>query len=129
MPSIEYKTRRIEHEFEELSDKNRGLHDVVVAASTFTGYEFGKPIVLTQIFRTQEEQDSLYKHIPESQRKKSPHQFWQAVDLRSWIYSEAEIERLLKFLNCFTTAGGQRKVAIYHEIPGNVKHFHVQFWR
>ena len=130
MPNIEYKTKRIEDEFSrELFDRNRALYDLVNAAAVYTGYEFSKPLILTSVFRTPEEQGALYSHLPENQRPHSPHQDWKAVDLRSWAYTDDEINRLLRFLNTFTVMGGQRQVALYHEIPGNVKHFHIQYWR
>lgn len=120
----------IEREFNtELFTRNKALYHLIEAAAIYTSYEFNKPVILTSVFRTEQEQAKLYEHLPIDQRPHSPHQDWKAVDIRSWVYSDDEIQRLLKFFNTFTLIEGQRKVALYHEIPGNVKHFHIQYWK
>lgn len=94
----------------------------------FVHFEFKEDLVVTSIFRTQAEHDALYALTPPDKRPKtSPHMYWNAFDIRSTVFSDAEKQRMLKFLNCFTYLTGQGKpVAILHSIAGNVEHFHVQ---
>lgn len=123
---IKFKTDRIKDEFEKaLFIKNPKLFKLLDTAAQFVELEFKKDIVLTEIYRSEEEYKALYAKagaVPKSM----PHAKWQSADLRSSIYTPREIERLLAFFNQFTFYGGQRKVAIYHAISGNVMHFHVQ---
>jgi hypothetical protein len=92
----------------------------------FTRLEFKKEVTITSILRTQEEHDALYAAVPaESKPPRSPHLYWSAVDIRSKDFTDAEIKRMLDFLNCFKNNNG-RPVAIYHAIPNNALHFHIQ---
>lgn len=125
---MQTKTNRIAEEFQTLDVKNKRLKQLIMLTDQFSKLEFGKEIVVTEIYRTVEEQKELYKHTPPDRRPKvSPHQLWHSVDLRSWIYTDREIERLLEFLNCFRYLEGQRKVAVYHKIRMGAAHFHVQY--
>jgi hypothetical protein len=126
--ALKFKTDRIEKEFKELeAEKNKALAALVNMLSTFVSLELNKDVVLTEIYRTKEEFDMLYSHTPAERRPKtSPHLFWRAVDIRSKIYTDAEIKRILSFLNTFRYVEG-RPVGIYHAIAGNVSHFHIQY--
>jgi len=86
--------------------------------------EFNKNLVITCLYRSPEENAALYKGAIEP--KWRPHTLWCGADLRSSIYTQDEIQKLLSFLNHFTVFSGQRKCASYHAIAGNVHHFHVQ---
>lgn len=122
---MKFKTPRLEKEFNTLIVNNFRLYRIVTAADLFSHAEFGKEVVLTEIFRNPEETALLYKDYPKPPDWR-PHENWMGVDLRSSIYTSREIERLLGFLNTFISFGGQRKTAVYHSISGNVAHFHVQ---
>lgn len=126
---MQFKTDRIAKEYEVLQQKNLKLWRLMSLADQFSKLELGgKEITLTHIYRTLEEQIELYKDTPEAQRPKtSPHQLYQAVDIRSSTYNQREIERLVNFFNQFTYQGGQRKVSMYHMIAGQALHFHVQY--
>lgn len=128
MKLITFKSDREDVEFKALQGHNPRLVRLIETLAEFTSLEFKKGLVITSVFRTQDEHDQLYKHTaPEKKPKTSPHMVWQAVDLRSWVYSDREIERMLAFLNTFSYQGGQRKVAIYHTVAGNAAHFHIQY--
>jgi len=125
---LKFKTKRVDDEFVLLHGENRALYDLLTAASTFAQYELSKPLTITHIFRTDEEQAELYSHIPEDKRRKSHHQFWNAVDIRSKDFADWEIDQLLRFFNNFSLNKGQLETAIYHKVPGNAFHFHVKYW-
>lgn len=125
---VQFKTDRIKDEYSQLHESNNRLWQLIYTLSQFTELEFNKDVVLTCIYRTEEENNALYAETPPEKRPPtSPHCSWKAVDLRSTIYTDTEITRMLEFLNCFRYQGGQRKVAIYHLINGNTWHMHIQY--
>jgi hypothetical protein len=122
---ILFKTPRLEAEFNQLPIQNPRLGRLLKLGSEFMDIEFGKNIVVTEIFRTPEENAALYKAAGKEPDWR-PHTMWMAADLRSSVFSQREIERLAAFFNQFTVFSGQRKCATYHAIKGNVEHFHIQ---
>jgi hypothetical protein len=125
---ILFKTDRQKSDFEQLKSKNPRIVRLATALSEFCELELKKDITVTDVFRTQEEFEALYSQTPPEKRPPtSPHMRWEALDLRSSVFTDREIERMLAFLNCFSYQGGQRKVALYHTIAGNVAHFHIQY--
>lgn len=126
--SIEFKEASLGVEFFELQAKNPRLHRLINLLHDYTMLEFNKGVVITHIFRTPEQQKELYKDTPADKRPTtSPHMTWGAVDIRSSIYDAKQIDKMLKFLNTFTYAGGQRSVAIHHMVAGNTWHTHIQY--
>lgn len=124
-----YKITRIAEEYDKLLTVNPKLHKLIDILDCFAQMELGKELTVTCIFRTKEENDALYAATPPSQRPPtSPHCFFHAVDLRSSDFTDLQINRIVAFANQFTYEGGARKVALYHEISGNVKHLHIQYF-
>lgn len=124
---LQFKTKRIESEYNELPVHNAKLKTLLDLAVQFVQLEFGKDVVVTEIYRSPEEYKALYAADPTRIPKSPPHTAWQAFDLRSSIYTADEIERLLQFFKCFRFYKGMRSVALYHKIAGNAFHFHVQY--
>lgn len=123
----QFKTARIKDEYNQLPFRNKRLKNLLEFVNLYSQLAFGKPIMVTSIFRSQEEQDALYAQTPPDQKPpRSPHQDWCAADLRSSIYTPYEIDRLVAALNTIPVWGGQRKAALYHTIAGNVAHLHIQ---
>ncbi len=116
---IQFKTPRIADEWLLLGLKNDRLKGVLLALEQFVEIEFRKDVVITCLLRTQQENSACGGIIM------SPHLSWQAADLRSSIYTEAEINRMVTFLNQFTYRDG-KKTALYHRVVGGAPHFHVQ---
>lgn len=125
---MKFKTQKQENEFTGLTQFNPKLSMVLLLLNQYTEIEFGRPITVTDLFRSQEDHDLLYANTtPDKRPKSSPHMFWKAADLRAKDFTEAQIKKLLVFVNCFTYTSGQgRPVGIYHAITGNVHHFHIQ---
>jgi len=127
--SIQTKDSRISKEYAELPVHNPRMIQVLLALSLFCEAEFKKHIMITSIFRTQQEHDALYAATEPAKRPlTSPHMTWEGVDLRSSTFTDAEITRMVAFLNMFTYRGG-KPVALYHKIAGGANHFHIQFAR
>lgn len=121
---MQWKTARIVAEWNQLPAQNKKLYTILSLADKFSQQEFNKELFITCILRTEAENAELYKDSVEPDWR--PHTLWMGADLRSSIYTDAEIQKLLSFFNLFTVFSGQRRCASYHIIPGNVFHFHVQ---
>src|SRR5687767_3334106 len=129
------KTQRIAKEFQELKTKNAPLAQLILDLTDFVHVEFNKDVMMTMIFRTQQEQYDLYAKTdgPKTKRK-SPHMFWNAVDIRDWIYNSAEKTAIGKFLKSNYDATNQMaampsgsKTYWLHQIKGQAMHFHIQY--
>lgn len=125
---MNFKTQREKNEFASLTDKNAKLKVLLEALDVYTEQAFGKEIMLTRIFCTPGEEDALYVNDPSARPKVSPHEVWQGADLRSSIFTEDEINKVLTYLNSrYKYKNGALPVAFYHKISGNAYHFHVQY--
>jgi hypothetical protein len=124
---VKFKTKRIEDEYAELDVHNPELKGLLVMLDTYSRAKFSKEIVLTHLFRTEQEQIDLYKATEVSKRPaKSPHQTWEAVDLRSKTFTKEEQNDMCKMLNeTFTNPRG-KTTAFVHTIAGGAEHFHIQ---
>lgn len=122
---LRFKTDRIRDEFAQLIRSNNKLFLMLVELERFCREGLNKDVVLTSILRTKEENDALYEQTPINQRPKSqPHCTWEAADIRSSIYTDDEIKRILGFINGSYKNSNGKPAAIYHMINGNVPHFH-----
>jgi hypothetical protein len=130
--SIEFKdgNSRLIKEFKELKSKNRELWKLVADLNAYSQEMFGIIPIITMIYRTEEEQDWLYR-ASESYKKrkfKSPHQFYHAVDIRSRSFSKDRIIAIESYLNNKYNASNYYKwSAKCHEVGSNGMHFHIQF--
>lgn len=126
----EYK-KRLKREWKELYKNNPALYSMVLHLAGFCGLTICKDIFITQIWRSEDEQKSIYG--PHTKRT-SPHQNWCAVDLRCKDFTgdeRAHLERALRVYDHFNKfrhmPSGSRTVWI-HRVDGGGIHFHIQFW-
>ena len=98
--------------------------DRAIVIADFCEKIFSKDIVITSIYRSPEEQAILYANDP-NPIIHSPHETWEAFDLRSSDFDSEEIQRIKDFANTFPYRNGLPS-CLYHVIPGNVYHFHFQ---
>jgi len=126
---MNFKTDKLKKDYYSgLYENNPRLVILLDGLNNFVFLEMGKRITITSIYRTQEEQDELYKEVPIDKRPaRSPHQDWKAVDLRSSDFTNNEIKRIVAFCNQFKYQNGTRVTALYHTIAGNVNHLHIQY--
>src|SRR5262245_29059173 len=84
-----------------LQNENLELFNILKDCGRFCQDNFNKKVTVTMIYRTQEQQDELYKNDAKYQTKKftSPHQYWHAFDLRSSTFDTQEREKLVNYLN------------------------------
>ncbi len=117
---IQFKSPRIADEFLDLGRQNSRLKQLLTTLELFVELEINKDVYLTCILRTAKENAAV------GGIDASPHLRWEAVDLRSSIYSQDEIDRMLAFLNQFTYRNGKR-VGVFHLIAGGAPHLHIQY--
>jgi hypothetical protein len=122
---ITFKTGRQRSEFERLRELNPRLRQVLTIAAEYVSLEFGKDLMVTELYRTPEETKALYASYPAPPEWR-PHENWLGADLRSWTLTDREIQKLVTFLNCFTAFKGQRQTCVYHAIKGGAAHLHAQ---
>lgn len=128
---IDYKndSERLEKEFNQLNQKNPELRRLLMDVAFFTKRKFNKNIVITMIYRTQEEQDEIYKDDSKYKTKKfkSPHQFFHAADLRSSSFESSEIKKIEDYLNNKYNENNYYKWTARDHTVGLGMHFHLQF--
>ena len=131
VPPVEFKTDRVMTEYHnDLLAENPDLFYIVEDLNKWVQKTFKKKTILTMIFRTEAEQDYLYRNSAKYKRRKfkSPHQFYHAVDIRSFIFTKAEIGRIERYLNKkYNERNYYRWTAKCHEVGNNGMHFHIQF--
>ena len=125
---IDFKTQRIREEW--AGDKvHKNIKNLVSMLSYYMELEHGRDVVITDLLRTQEEQDEYYKNDKKYKKKpwKSVHQYGRGVDIRSHGLEQKTIEMVLNFLNMvkYDQARPHKKTAIHHDI-GLSGHFHIQ---
>lgn len=123
--SLVFKEPRLQDEWAQLATKNPKLHDLVIDLTQYVADMLKKDVVLTSIYRTAEEQAALYA-VSLHKVLDSPHMHWNAVDLRSTVYTEDEIRGIINYINAWYKNANGKPVVIYHVVPGNAYHFHIQ---
>lgn len=136
---IRYKndSQRLVDEFNSLRIENNELWEMI--QNNLVPYcesNFGKDVTITMIYRTQEEQDRIYKGKTNSRGVKyddkpwkSPHQFWHSVDLRSRDYTQAEIKQVNDYINGLYNPINYYRFTIFDHNVGLGQHWHSQFIR
>jgi hypothetical protein len=116
---IRFKDTSVEKEFYQLSLQNKRLYKFALALEIFIDLELKKEILITEIHRdeaTNKAQGGI---------DLSPHLTWEGMDLRSWIYTESEIERIKAFANTFSFRNG-KQICVYHAVKNGAPHLHIQ---
>jgi len=133
---MRYKSRRLNKEYLELPDIGKLILDYV---DYFSQKEFGIEIMITHLFRTQDEQDYIYKGRTRKQGDtlrhygKNPwysdHQFWQAADIRTFHYKPEQVKKIIKFINenFRYNKDDSKKMVLYHQIGSHGWHFHIRW--
>lgn len=123
---------RIKQEFGKLRRENRPLAMLLIDLYHYVDKKFQKDVVMTMIYRTQDEQDAIYRNNPRYEKRpfKSPHQFWHAVDIRSRTFSDDEIEDIENYLNSkYNDSNYYKWTARCHKVGDGAYHFHIQYYK
>ena len=129
---IQFKTDRQRTEWNDISGR---LKQMIEMLSIFRYLRYNKEMVITELMRTQEEQDELYgkkadKETREKYNKKpwsSVHQFGRGADVRTHDWERNEVRDALFILNTivYDVSRPRTKTAIHHDI-GTGEHIHIQ---
>ena len=125
---LSFKTSRERDEYAALREHNPKLQDMLIDLVPYVQNKMGKDVVVTSIYRSPDEQNELYTNEPKKVPN-SPHETWQAADLRSSIYTQAERDDICSYLNTHWHNANGKIVAFCHAIAGNVMHFHISLYR
>ena len=117
------ESKRIQNEWYELSKKNIDLWRLINNLSFQVEKKFNKDVIITHIYRRQQEQEHFYG---KGTKRKSSHQYWHSLDLRSSIYTKDEIEWMVDYLNNNSPNNYYKVTAFVHDI-GHGVHFHIQY--
>lgn len=132
---LKFKISSLQSEFCQLKVKNAPLAAIIEDLADFVAQDLQKDVVITHIFRKKETQKEIYG----AQTKKvSPHEVWQAVDIRDWIYTPGEKAAIIKVLKEYDRSNWMRhiiaansKTVWLHQVQRDGKdfgmHFHIQY--
>lgn len=104
------------------------LRFIVYAISAYMWEHFGLNLLITEIYRTSEMQDSYYKDNPDYQIKKwnSVHQYWRGIDFRTSDMTSSQMQELKTYVNSLVAYGKEGiSTLIIHDI-GLGSHGHLQ---
>ena len=120
---IKFKTEREKLEYPLLQKNNIKLFFILNDVATYVANKFKKDIVVTEIFRTEEENLAIYGY-----QKSNVHMYWRGVDLRSSTFTPEEIEDVVAYVNKKYPYDKKEthKTALYHMVDNNSYHFHLQ---
>ncbi len=137
-----YKTTRCEGEFYALRSAQPYLYEAGIDVCEFCITQFGIRPVITDVMRTQAEQDYIYRNNPkyikaDGTKRVSPHQLGHAVDFRSIdpntqkaIYSAQQLAQLGEHINSKWNPSNTYGYTIeHHVVPDGVPHIHLQYLR
>lgn len=127
------ESSRLEREYATLKENNLDLYLIIEHLNERFQVDLGTDLVITMIYRTQEEQDDIYigktrNGIPYITKPwKSPHQYYHAVDIRSRELTKEEIKSAVDALNAEYNSDNYYKfTALCHDV-GLGDHFHINF--
>lgn len=128
-PAFKSDSERLKSEYDQLKTKNNHLYNLLHDICIFCSTNFNKTVVITMIYRTEAEQDSIYKDDPKYKVRKfkSPHQFWQAIDLRSRTFTPDEINKLVNYINTIYNKTNHYAWTAKNHNVGLGDHFHIQY--
>ena len=125
---MKFKTDEIEAQWN--SDKvSKKLKDIIKMGEEYSSIEFGQELTITDLIRTQEEQDRIYGDSENYQINPWPsvHQFGRGADLRVRDFTKEQIDKLTTFFNLITYDSNRsnKKTCLVHNV-GQGLHFHIQ---
>ena len=123
---IQHKTIRVAQEWNSGKLDNR-VCIIIYALAGFVFNRFEKILTITEIWRSDAEQDAYYANYPayKQQPWKSTHQDWRAADVRAMVFTADELKAIDEFLNNNFFYNKEHKVCVVHDV-GLGLHIHIQ---
>jgi len=131
MLHVKNDSPRLKEEFRKLLKENNPLAKLIVDLYHYIGDQFNKDTIITMIYRTQDEQDAIYSGNARYDKKPwtSPHQYWHGVDIRSWLFTDREIDQIVEYLNDkYNKSNYYGWTAKCHKVARGAIHFHIQYY-
>jgi len=120
--SLKFKTERQRRELYS-ADLHPRLLRVIAFAALWVFRKYGRSPEVTEVFRTEEEQRSIYPGDP---TRKSVHQFWRGCDIVVRGIGPAEHRQIRDTANrLFPYEKPGHQTCIYHDV-GRGAHLHFQ---
>lgn len=121
---MKFKNVWLEQQFKQVDRRIRVLLSFV---DLFTVQKYGKEIIVTDLIRTQSQQDTIYKDNHDYQKKpwSSVHQYGRGADIRTSNLEYPQKMELVELLNKLPYGDGKHKTALFHDI-GTGEHIHIQ---
>ena len=129
---ITFKDDRQKAEWADISGK---LKQLIEMLALYMWLKYGRQIMITELKRTQDEQDDIYGKKADKETKakykkkpwKSVHQFDRGADIRTYDWERNEVKDALFILNTivYDKARSRKKTAIHHDL-GTGEHIHIQ---
>lgn len=119
---LKFKTPELRKQFYDLAQTDPRIRGVAAELALWSGKFFGKDLMITCVWRTQEEQKRLYAEITESAHFCNPQ--CRAVDIRAHrdCFTPRELENMESFVNkYFTRRDGIRPIRMH----GERDNFHI----
>ena len=125
---LKFKTQHQAEQFVLIKPKLRGI---LLDLAFFVARKYDLILTITELYRTQEEQNHIYANNPKYQKEpwKSVHQYWRGADVRV-DFSPNTLVAILKYLNSnyiYDPKRPQKPTAIVHNV-GRGNHIHIQVW-
>lgn len=94
----------------------------------YTKEMWGKPLVVTDIYRSDERQKELYKNTYDGAMPPfgNPHGSWRCLDLRAKDLTPNEISTLEAQARQWWPRGDNKLTLLYHQVGTQGYHFHLQ---
>jgi len=119
---IKFKNPALKNEFENLHPH---LRKILFWLAGYAEYHWDMPVVITELFRTQAEQEAIYGAGTE---KKSVHQYGRGADISvvpmNGVVPPEEIAEKINANFPYSKLG--LNTALYHEVGNRGKHIHIQ---
>lgn len=128
---MRFKTKRIEQEWDSTNLDFR-VRILALALDWYCKKNINaRGIILTDIFRTNDEQRQIYKNNARFKLKSwmSVHQLWRGIDVGVNAYTEEQRHEMCNFINKYFEYAGSHNSCVYHRVKSNIKsawHFHLQ---
>jgi len=121
---VQFKDRKAWEEWAHLVEGGYMVVPLVLYAEHISMTRFNSGIVITHVFRSDEEQKALCESLG-IEYYPTVHSHWRGVDLRSRIYSVARSNELAEAVSQSFVYGRGKRSAIYHNV-GAGPHIHLQ---
>ena len=123
---IKFRQPHLEEEFTKLNTKLKCITWYILC---YVKETYGVDLECTQIFRTQAEQDEIYRDDPKYIKSPwmSVHQSWRGIDFSIKDLGAAKAKKMAAEVNeIFPYGKGSLKTVLAHEVGSHGFHLHVQ---